>query len=389
MSLSNPTSDAVDDDHEAGQFKTGIEAVQTAVVEFDRIAAGIATIEAAHPKNVACDLTSPAGMKQAITGRAAWRTPRLLVEKTRVAAKAPVLALGREIDAFAKGLEARLLEGESNYDEQIKVVERQRAAEAQRKAEEEAARIKAMQNGIASLRYITPEYAMTDSTTIGRRIELLADYPIDGRFEEFIDQARAAKTETLALLGALRQAAVAREAETARLVVERIELDRLRAEAAVREQTERDRQASEQARITAEQRAENDRQAAASAEIEAQAQAQRTEQARLDAKAATLHAQGIMLAAQEADRVERERRELEALAAEAQRKALDAAEQAADRVRNAAPLMMSALQQINNWCCYASEEGAQAHLMVLQQIGVHARAAIASAEGTPTEEPLA
>ena len=110
----------------AATARQNIEAVQTAVVEFDRIEAGIAAIEAAHPKSVACDLSSPAGMRQAIAGRAAWRTPRLLAEKTRVAAKAPVLALGREIDAFAKRLEARLIEGERNYDEQIKADEQRR-----------------------------------------------------------------------------------------------------------------------------------------------------------------------------------------------------------------------------------------------------------------------
>ena len=42
--------------------------------------------------------------------------------------------------------------------------------------------------------------------------------------------------------------------------------------------------------------------------------------------------------------------------------------------------LLSALQQINDWCCYATEEDTSARLMALQQIGVHARAAIAAKE---------
>ena len=359
--------------------QANIDAVQTAVVEFDRIAAGIAALEAAHPKNVACDLTSPSGMKQAVAGRAAWRTPRLLVEKTRVAAKAPVLALGREIDAFAKELEARLLEGESNYDEQIKAVERQRAAEAQHKADEEAKRIRSLQEAVAAMRDIPPYTATATPATIDQHMKMLTEFVIDARYEEFQDQAHAAKTQTLALLGALRQAAVARETETARI----IELDRLRAEAAVREQAAAQDQAREQARITAEQaaeqqrlnaeaavqrqererveaeqRAENDRQAKARAEIAARERAQQAEQVRLVAQAAALHAQE--LAAKETARVERE--------------------QDAYRVRAAAPLLLAALIAVRDW-------DTAPHMLPLALVA-QIDDAIAAAEGTPTEAPL-
>ena len=45
----------------------------------------------------------------------------------------------------------------------------------------------------------------------------------------------------------------------------------------------------------------------------------------------------------------------------------------------AAPNLLAALEKINEWCCYASEEATEARLMALQQIGIHARAAIATA----------
>ena len=42
---------------------------------------------------------------------------------------------------------------------------------------------------------------------------------------------------------------------------------------------------------------------------------------------------------------------------------------------------LAALKQINDWCCFATEEDTAARLMALQQIGVHARAAIAKSVG--------
>ena len=53
------------------------------------------------------------------------------------------------------------------------------------------------------------------------------------------------------------------------------------------------------------------------------------------------------------------------------------------RIIRAAHEMLAALQQINEWCCYSTEEDTAARLMALQQIGVHARAAIARAVMPP------
>jgi hypothetical protein len=49
------------------------------------------------------------------------------------------------------------------------------------------------------------------------------------------------------------------------------------------------------------------------------------------------------------------------------------------RLIAAAPTMLEALAQINYWVCYVTEEDIEARLMAMQQIGVHARAAIAKA----------
>ena len=120
---------------------TSLEVVKGKVAEFDKISAGLAAIEKEHPKDVVCDVTTREGMKQAVAGRAAWRDPRVALEKVRQAAKAPVLALGREIDGFAKALEATLLEGEENYDRQIKVETEKKKRDEEAKAKAEADRI--------------------------------------------------------------------------------------------------------------------------------------------------------------------------------------------------------------------------------------------------------
>jgi hypothetical protein len=48
--------------------------------------------------------------------------------------------------------------------------------------------------------------------------------------------------------------------------------------------------------------------------------------------------------------------------------------------------LADALLQINEWTCYASEENIEARLMALQQIDLHARAALAAYEATGEAE---
>ena len=48
------------------------------------------------------------------------------------------------------------------------------------------------------------------------------------------------------------------------------------------------------------------------------------------------------------------------------------------RLRAEAEALRKALDRINEWCCYATEEDVSARLMALQQIGATARDAIAA-----------
>lgn len=322
---------------ELNELTDDIKTVSTEVSKFDAIAAGIAELNKAHPKDVACDCTTTAGMKQAVAGRAAWRAPRLAVEAARKAAKAPVLDLGRKVDAFAKDLTAQLLEGESNYDEQIKAEEARREEEKAAKAEAERQRVQAHHDRISfDIRGTVAGVIGRNSDDVSRVLADIEGLTIDDSFEEFKALAETAKAETIAklrdILGATIEAEheaarikAEQDAEAARLNAEREELARLRAE-----QAERDRAAAE-ARAK-EERVER-------SQLEAEQAAARAERKRLDDEAAERRRAADEAAASEraeADRRAREAREDEERRLQAERAELRHQEEAAAAQRRAA-----------------------------------------------------
>jgi hypothetical protein len=325
--------------------KTQMDNVSGAVAQFDKIAAGIAAIELAHPKDVACAVATPAGMKQAIAGRAAWREPRIAVEKARKAAKAPVLALGRSIDAFASQIEQQLLEGESNYDDQIKAEEARKEAEKEAKRAAEQARVDGILESIRRLS-LAPGVANQSSAEIAALIPKTEAIVIGLRYQEFEPQAQAAKDSMLEALRGMFAAAVAREAEAARIEAERAELARLRAEQAERERIAAEQAAKDQAAARAAQEEENRKAAAARAQADKEAAERRAEadriaaaeraaeQARIDAERAELGRQRA-----EAERVARE-------AAEAERRQHEEQIQKLQAIQRGAPVMLEALEKI-------------------------------------------
>lgn len=345
---------------ETATITNSITKVQGEIAAFDKIAAGIAAIELQHPKNLAVDVSTTAGMKAAVAARAAWRDPRIAVEKARKAAKAPVLDLGKQIDAFAAGLEAQLREGESNYDDQIKAEESRKEAERAAKAKAEAERVQAHQDRIESIRMLVQQCIGDTPSEMQDTIYLLAARTIGENFEEFQGRAQQAKDETLEKLREMHAAAVAheaeqarikaeQEAEAARIAAERAELDKLRAEAAERE------------RVAAAERAEAERAQAAALAAEREAQeaelraareaqerelaAQRAAQAEADAKAA---AERKRLDDEAAARLQEiaAQQEAKRAAEEAERlRIFDEQQRATRRLNQAAPAMADALRQ--------------------------------------------
>ncbi|EOV0889321.1 hypothetical protein ACOKYS_006393 [Pseudomonas aeruginosa] len=183
--------------------------------------------------------------------------------------------------------------------------------------EAEAARVARHQGEIDKIN-LRLECRDLDSNELKANIAWLEGLAISEAWEEF--EAEAARAKDKALI-ALREALVARE----KFEAEQAELERLRAEAAAREQKEREeriaREAAEQARRQEEAKAQAERDAAVRREAEAQAAAERRE---LELKLAAERAEREAIEAkQRAEQAERDaqRRAEEAAAAERQRQA--------------------------------------------------------------------
>lgn len=184
--------------------------------------------------------------------------------------------------------------------------------------EAEAARVERHTDAINHMKSLTVGLESFDSASVSNRIAEAEAFVIDDSWEEFEAEAHRVKAASLATL---REALAKRE----RYEAEQAELERLRAEAAAREQKEREeriaREAAEAERLAAERRAQEEREAAARRETEAKAAAERRE---LELRLAAEKAEREKLEAQQrAEQAERDaqRRAEEAAAAERQRQA--------------------------------------------------------------------
>lgn len=348
-----------------------------AIVRYDRTAAALAELKARYA-GAKFDCATTAGDRAARAARQELVQLRTSLDRKRAEFKAPALAFGKAIDSEAKRLTAEIEALELPIDAQIKADEARREAEKQAKAEAEAKRLATIQDYLEGIREGLQDAMMCKtSAEVQREIDHRAQFgpPKRERFEEFYDQAVALWEQTQAGMRRVLVQRQEQEAEAARVAAERAELERLRAEAAAREQAERER-------IAAEQAAERARLAAERAAIEAREQALRDEQARLDAVAAAerkrlddeaaaaraeadrqaraareaeeqrLAAERAELQRQQAERAAEQRR-LDEEAAEERRQAEAAAaaererQQAAeDKVRAAAPLLLKSMQAI-------------------------------------------
>lgn len=272
-------------DANAANIRTNIVKVSDAMSEFDAVSAGLAELAARFPVDVVYDVSTGKGMVEAVAHRAAWRDPRLAVERLRKQAKAPVIALGKDIDARAAWLTEQLLLGERPIDEQIKAEEARKEAIRLKKINDEFARTQAIQDAIAEIHMDAMTLAGKPSATIAAGIEAMRSMVLEPMvFQDQMAQAQAAKAAALAKLDLAHKAALHTEAEAAKLAADRAELEQLRkaaAEAAaakaIADEAQRAAQRAEAARLAEEraaidkaQRESADRIAAQQAEIDRQ-----------------------------------------------------------------------------------------------------------------------
>jgi len=311
---------------------TELVLIETALAEFDKVSAGLAQLNKNYA-GVLYDVERPEGMNVAKAARKLLREKRTGVERVRTEAKAPLLAIGRRLDAEAKRITAELEKLEDPIALQIETEEKRTEREAAEKLAAETRRVEQLQmriNGIRRMALIPANSPAADFKARHDEVKALviADY------QELTDEAQSAKDQTAAILFGLHASAVAAEAEAVRAAAEREELARLRAENEQRAKLDAERLAAERAEAERIAKIERDKQAEEmrikQAELDRQKAEQeaalKTERDRIAAEAAKAKA--------EADRVEAEARKArEAAAAElAEKQRVFAAEQEAARV---------------------------------------------------------
>jgi colicin import membrane protein len=224
---------------------TELEVVSKAITDINAVSVGIADLKAQFG-GVVYEVATTAGMDEAKAARLAVRNPRYEVERIRKAAKAPLLALGKKLDAEAARIEGELLQIERPIDQQIKTEEERKERERQAKIDAEMKRVANLQERVAELRGCQTLSPTSGAELVASHIADLERLVVNESFQEFQQQAEDAKAAGLARLRAVYTAAVAHEAEQARIKVEREELARLREAEAVRVAQENARRAEEE-----------------------------------------------------------------------------------------------------------------------------------------------
>ena len=227
--------------------------VESALTEFESVNAGLTALAERYPVDAVIDVTTGKGMVEAVAHRAAWRDPRLAVERIRKQAKAPAIALGKDIDARAAWITEQLLIGEVPMDRQIKAEEARKEAIKQERINAEFGRVSAIQEAIAEIGMVAMAAAGKSSAHIAELIESQRAEELSlGVYQEMLPQAQAAQNACLVKLDLLHKAALHTESEAAKLAAERAELEALRKAAA--EQKAKDEAAAkvEQERVAAE-----------------------------------------------------------------------------------------------------------------------------------------
>jgi len=240
-------------------MSTELETVSKALTDINAVSTGIAELQKQYG-GVVYEVATTAGMDEAKAARLAIRNPRYEVERIRKAAKAPILALGKKLDAEASRIETELLKIETPIDQQIKAEEARKEAERQAKIDAELKRVADLQERIAELRGNQMLSVTSGSALIAEHIHDLEKIVVDGSFEEFIQQADDAKVAGLARLRQLHAAALQHEAEQARIKAEREELARLREAQAARDAEAQAARDAETARHQAQLKRQRDEQ---------------------------------------------------------------------------------------------------------------------------------
>lgn len=329
--------------------RTDLAKVETALAEFEKIEAGLAALNQKYT-GVVFDVKTTAGMKDAIAARAEIREPRYATEHARKAGKAPVIAIGKNIEEKAAWITAELLKIEDPIDAQIKAEETRKEAEKAARELAERERRERILARIQEIKDAGDKFTVrAGSAVLALHLEEARATEIDDTFAEFKPDAEAAKVRAVAKLTDLHSSALELEEAQRAARAQAEELARLKAEEdarqkeavareaeAIRKQAAEEKAARE--KIAAEEQAANERIAAQQrAADEAMARAAAAERERLAAQEA--EAKRIRNEEEKRLQVERDRITAEARALEdrqrAERAEVEARERAAREAKEA------------------------------------------------------
>jgi hypothetical protein len=233
-------------------IRDNIGRVEGALSEFDRVAAGLAELNKRFPADVVYDVTTTKGMNDALAHRAAWRDPRIAVEKFRKAAKAPVIQLGKDIDSRAAWLTAELLKGEEPIHALIKAEEQRKHDEKLAREMAETKRVMDIQEALAEIHMEVLAVSQKTAADMQALLDEMRVRTLDPAiFQEMMEQAKTALAAAISKLETGVKAKLYDEEQARQRAAAEAEEKRLRAEAA-----------AETARVAAAQRVEADRLAA-------------------------------------------------------------------------------------------------------------------------------
>lgn len=307
------------------------------LIEYSQTEAALAELRQRYA-DVAWDLTTTKGDKEARAARKELVSLRTALEAKRQELKAPALERSRLIDAEAARIKAEIEALEKPIDAQIKADEARRERERQEKAEREALRVAKHQAAIQAIRSIPVDALGSGSERLRNVIQSLEGTIYGEELEEFQPIAERARLDSLDQLRALLVKAEAAEAEAKRLAEERAELERQRAEHARLAAEAAEAQRAAEAAAAEQRRQQEAEAAAARAKIEAEQKAAR-------------------------EKIEAEQREARERIAEQERQAKaerDAAEAAARAAREAQEAFDRAARQAEEERQRAEREAAEA-----------------------------
>lgn len=215
------------------------ELTETPIAEYQPTAAALADLQTRF-KDVVYAVTMTKGMTQAKEARRELRDLRVKLEATRKEIKEPALRRCQQIDSEARRISGELEALEGPIDAQIKAEERRKEDERLAREEAERQRVANIHACIAAFGDAAAQVVGKPSSVIRDAIERLREAELSPDvFQEFGEQAAAAKTQALEAMEGALERQIEHEAEQERIRRDREELDRLRREADERAERER------------------------------------------------------------------------------------------------------------------------------------------------------